>query len=519
MKFHVVPSTGPDTSSLPQSLVPVPRIPESEAVATRHLSLVEDVDEFGRPKLLLNGAKWTDPTTELPLKGTTEIWEITNSTANSHPIHLHLVQFQVLDRVSRQTRRDSLEPYELGWNDTVMVNRRETVRVIAHFEDFEGLYVWHCHILEHEDHEMMRRYEVVPGPELLVEQGVTLALTDPHTTPSGYILTVDGILTTPQLDVDGLLRGTGEVQSNVFNRGTVSPGGDDAGTLLISGDADMLDTGKLAVELFGTGAGQFDALHISGQATLAGRLSIEVLDTGQGGTYTPALGDTFEILTTAGGVTGAFDTELRTALIGGLDIEAKYGPNSVELLVTSALAGDYNNDGSVDAADYVVWRKNEGTTNWLPNDPTGGAIGTTQYATWRANFGASLPSTASSEAEAVPEPAAILLVAIILAAACCCAPIRSRRRYNNAGTAVTPLLFVVTALCSPHAKSQRPRSASPPSRTTRSISRQPAARATAPAAICSRGELMPPPTIYDVRSWPLTSPAMYRQAALFRVQR
>ena len=143
MKFRVVAPTGPDTSSLPTSLVSVPRIPESEAIVTRQLSLVDDVDEYGRPKLLLNGAKWTDPTTELPLKGTTEIWEITNSSPGSHPIHLHLVQFQVLDRFARPAGGGDpvevpLEPHELGWKDTFKVNRRETVRVIAKFEDFDG---------------------------------------------------------------------------------------------------------------------------------------------------------------------------------------------------------------------------------------------------------------------------------------------------------------------------------------------------------------------------------------------
>ena len=421
MKFHVGTLTGPDTSSLPSTLVSVPRIPQSEAVATRQLSLVEDVDEFGRPKLLLDGAKWTDPTTELPLKGTTEIWEITNSTDNSHPIHLHLVQFQVLDRTSRLLGEIPIEPYELGWKDTVMVNRSETVRVIAHFEDFEGLYVWHCHILEHEDHEMMRRYEVVPGPELEVEQGVTLALNDPHSVPPGYILTVDGTLTTPQLEVEGLLQGTGEVVSTMSNSGIVSPGGDAAGNLTISGEVTMLGSGKLAIELFGKGAGQFDTLDVGGPATLSGALSVDVFDIGQGGTYTPAPGDVFEILTAAGGVAGTFDLDLRTKLDGGLDLEVQYSSDSVALLVTSALAGDYNNDGSVDAADYTLWRDNLGAAaGTLPNDTDGGPIGSAQYATWKTNFGASLPLSTSQPFAAVPEPGSALLWAIALVTISCC---------------------------------------------------------------------------------------------------
>ena len=250
MKFQVVAPTAPDTSTLPETLVTVPEIPESDAIITRQLSLVEEMDEYGRPFFLLDGAKWTDPTTELPVRGTTEIWEITNSTPSSHPIHLHLVQFQALDRVSRDVGDIPLEPHEQGWTDTIMVNRRETVRVIAEFGDFEGLYVWHCHILEHEDHEMMRVYEVVPGPELVVEEGVTLFLNDPHTTSPGNTLTVNGILNTPQLEVEGLLRGTGEVQAPVFNRGTVSPG-DSPGVLSVADYTQETD-GLLTIELGGT---------------------------------------------------------------------------------------------------------------------------------------------------------------------------------------------------------------------------------------------------------------------------
>jgi hypothetical protein len=74
------------------------------------------------------------------------------------------------------------------------------------------------------------------------------------------------------------------------------------------------------------------------------------------------------------------------------------------------LVGDYNNDGVVNAADYVVWRSNAGTTNVLPNDPIGGTIGTQQFDHWRANFGAACGGNASSINAAVPEPHTIFLV-------------------------------------------------------------------------------------------------------------
>jgi hypothetical protein len=77
--------------------------------------------------------------------------------------------------------------------------------------------------------------------------------------------------------------------------------------------------------------------------------------------------------------------------------------------------GDYNDDGKVDAADYVVWRKHEGTMTTLPNDPHGGTIGALQFDTWRANFGAMAGSGSGSQGATVPEPSAFLLVVTVLA--------------------------------------------------------------------------------------------------------
>jgi spore coat protein A, manganese oxidase len=430
MKFHVVPLTAPDTSSLPQTLASVPRILESQAVVTRQLSLNDSVDEFGRPKMLLDGAEWTDPTTELPVLGTTEIWEITNSTVDSHPIHMHLVLFQVLDRMVRPAGGGDpvpvpLEPYELGWKDTVAVNRRETVRVIAKFDDYDGLYVWHCHILEHEDHEMMRRYEVGPGPELIVEQGVTFAINEPHTVPSGCVLTVDGTLTTPQLAVDGLLRGDGLVQSNVINRGTVSPGSDAAGNLTVAGDVSLTSSGVLAVDIFGTGVGQFDSLDVTGQATLSGLLSIKVFDTGQGGNYTLALGDSFEIITASGGLTGGFDTQVvRTAIVGGhLTLRPVVTANSFLLTARPAVDGDINLDGIVNIFDI-----NSVSSNWGTAGPAGDANGDGVVNIFDINLISS--NWGDTAAVAVPEPTGAVLVAIMLAIFACC-NLRGARRLAN----------------------------------------------------------------------------------------
>src|SRR6185436_12866356 len=121
------------------------------------------------------------------------------------------------------------------------------------------------------------------------------------------------------------------------------------------------------------------------------------------------LGQTFTVLTAAGGRTGTFATlaSQLPSLVTGLAWQINYGVNNVILKV--GLAGDFNNDGKVDSADYVVWRKNAGTMNVLMNDPHGGTIGSAQYNTWRANFGQFAPGGTAST-QAVPEPSTGTLV-------------------------------------------------------------------------------------------------------------
>jgi spore coat protein A, manganese oxidase len=175
MQFRVSPAKAIETSSLPAALRPVPRIPESQAVRTRLLTLDEYVNKAGNSAmLLLNGSHWNMPITEKPALGSTEIWSFINPTNDTHPIHLHLVRFQILDRQNYepwlfQTKRDLhfMGPRQLpnaneaGWKDTVRAYSRMVTRIIVPFEGFAGRYVWHCHILEHEDNEMMRPYEVI----------------------------------------------------------------------------------------------------------------------------------------------------------------------------------------------------------------------------------------------------------------------------------------------------------------------------------------------------------------------
>jgi spore coat protein A len=175
MQFRVGVSPVSDQSIVPASLRPIARIPESTAVMTRRLTLDENLNMVAESMgMLLNKTPWHAPITEKPVLNTTEIWEFVNLTEDVHPIHLHLVRFQILDRrrfdafdymTAGKLRYTSPpmppDPNELGWKDTVRVNSRTVTRIIVPFTGFPGRYVWHCHILEHEDNEMMRPYEII----------------------------------------------------------------------------------------------------------------------------------------------------------------------------------------------------------------------------------------------------------------------------------------------------------------------------------------------------------------------
>lgn len=166
--------------------------PLVQAGATRRLVLFEGLDNFGRLQPLLGteaagSLTWFEPITENPRLNDVEVWEVFNTTEDAHPIHLHLVAFRILNRESftgtvterPQAQHDGTfgvggvlsnivlgsdavdpSPNEAGLKDTAVMLPGQVTRVIAKF-DRPGRYVWHCHILSHEDHEMMRPYEIV----------------------------------------------------------------------------------------------------------------------------------------------------------------------------------------------------------------------------------------------------------------------------------------------------------------------------------------------------------------------
>jgi spore coat protein A, manganese oxidase len=177
MQFRVSKTGAPAEAALPTTLRSITRMAESSAIRKRELGLVEVDDPVARPvQMLLNNARWHDPITENPTLDSVEIWSLVNTSDDSHPIHLHLVKFQILDRRNFErfayTSKGVLkftgpvtppDPNEMGWKDTVQAHAGMVTRIIVRFEGFTGRYVWHCHILEHEDNEMMRPYEVLPA--------------------------------------------------------------------------------------------------------------------------------------------------------------------------------------------------------------------------------------------------------------------------------------------------------------------------------------------------------------------
>jgi spore coat protein A, manganese oxidase len=180
IQFRVGHDTAGPTVALPATLRPVPRTPEATATRTRLLTLEETVDYSGASMImLLNGTRWHMPVTENPVIDSVEIWSLLNLTQDAHPIHLHLVRFQVLDRrpidefaynANRTIKYTGPalppDPNEMGWKDTVRAEPAMVTRIIVRFEGYPGRYVWHCHNLEHEDNEMMRPYEVVTSSAL-----------------------------------------------------------------------------------------------------------------------------------------------------------------------------------------------------------------------------------------------------------------------------------------------------------------------------------------------------------------
>jgi spore coat protein A, manganese oxidase len=175
MQFRVTRPLAPNgrAFSLPAA-VPLTRYEPAQTVVTRDFFLVERLDAHGNTLgVFINNHGYDDPVTESPALGSLEKWRFINTTDDAHPMHLHLVQFQILERQGfdmaayTQGRLQLIGsprppiPNEAGWKDTAVVNPRDVLTLLVRFEGYTGRYVFHCHMLEHEDNDMMRPYAVV----------------------------------------------------------------------------------------------------------------------------------------------------------------------------------------------------------------------------------------------------------------------------------------------------------------------------------------------------------------------
>jgi FtsP/CotA-like multicopper oxidase with cupredoxin domain len=192
LQFRVVPAAAADPTTPPRFLV-LPAITRLAGGTTRPLALLEQTSEFfedapveaqlgtvaGDPNMETATATpraWMDPVTENPQVGATEVWEYYNTTADAHPMHIHEVAFQVVNRqdivvtetdgtfqvqVDASSAPTPPERWENGWKDTVVAYPSQVTRLRLRFPN-AGQFVWHCHIVEHEDNEMMRPYRIGP---------------------------------------------------------------------------------------------------------------------------------------------------------------------------------------------------------------------------------------------------------------------------------------------------------------------------------------------------------------------
>ncbi|WP_218006945.1 multicopper oxidase family protein [Microtetraspora fusca] len=200
------PLSDPDRTTPPERLrlAPIPALRPTPGLPSREFVLIANKDAAGKSThLAINQRFFDEPIEEFPKAGTTEVWEYVNLSADGHPMHVHLVQFQILNRqplnadayraayakwiaagrpaagrprLDRYLTGKATEPAaeEVGWKDIVIAPPGMVSRIALRFDlptplamvpgtgVYPATYVQHCHMLEHEDNEMMRPWQVVP---------------------------------------------------------------------------------------------------------------------------------------------------------------------------------------------------------------------------------------------------------------------------------------------------------------------------------------------------------------------
>ena len=229
-----------------------------------------------------------------------------------------------------------------------------------------------------------------------------------HATING---TVQGTSAGQPITFSGYIKGTGTFTNATFT-GTYSPGL--SPTSVSAGNLAFGSTNTLIMELAGTGAGnQYDQTLATGSLALGGTLDIELING-----FIPAAGNSFNLFDW-GSISGTFATLSLPTLTSGLtwNTSQLYATGIISV-AAAGIPGDYNNNGTVDAGDYILWRKYNNTSTTLPNDAT---LGTSpaDYTVWRSRFGQPPGSGSGTNANAVvPEPATFLLMMFGVAGWC-----------------------------------------------------------------------------------------------------
>jgi hypothetical protein len=310
----------------------------------------------------------------------------------------------------------------------VFLGRDRTVAAVT----FQASYTLHDHTLQ-----------VLSG-NVTVEAGVTATIASAisaETANHSIRKLGDGMLVVEgnagqTVVKQGTLGGTGSLDHlSVRSGGTVAPGVS-AGVLNVSNSFRMEPGAKLAIELGGRSNTdldnpQFDQLLIGGVAMLAGILDVARVDLGSG-IFAPRDSDVFPILSAVGGITGSFESLELPPLPTGLAWRLNSDGFTMSLAVIAQLPGDYNTDGSVDLADYAVWRNTSGQNGAnLAADGTGpggspdGIVNLLDYQYWRRHFGTTASATAALAT--VPAPRSIRLSLLSL----CILLLHGRRAFKR----------------------------------------------------------------------------------------
>lgn len=186
LELNVVAPTASPVTTIPSFLAPYSPLLEGTENTTRSFAFAPttmgDMEMIEGP-FLINGATFNmDSINVVTYLNHTEIWDITNTTAVAHPFHIHDIQFYILDRNGLP-----ISDNERGQKDVVLVKPSETVRVITKFEDFHNAtipYMYHCHLLHHEDEGMMGSFLVLDSATLSLEDNVDLGGVSVYPNPS-----------------------------------------------------------------------------------------------------------------------------------------------------------------------------------------------------------------------------------------------------------------------------------------------------------------------------------------------